>query len=263
MQCESILRRLRPFFGHITFELFLTNYEELWSAYIASCREKHRVTHCQRYLLAALRRAHRKNWITKLFTKKDLPIKETHSPIGRALKDDERDRLLAACKKYPKLYLQVQLSLEMGLRLSEVLHLRKDEIDLVNREINLDPSRLKTRQPRAVGIPISDTVFPLLQEAYDRANGIFIFPATICGKIHLDRPQNDNSYFWKKALKEAGVKCRYHDTRHSAISLHIGGGMSLSDAAKIFGASRQVLEKIYFHVQDKEKSAFRSRLNKK
>lgn len=257
-QTKSILAHLRPFFGHRSLEEFVRDYEELWSEYIGYVGGKRKLEHDRRYLTMALKRAHVKGWIPKLFIKSDFQLKEAHTPIGRALEDDEVKRIMAAASKHPRFYIQLLLALTMGMRRSEVLQLRRDEIDSVNKVINLDANRLKTRQPRKAPIPISDQVWPLLEARL--YNMVYIFPSEQHGIINPNKPQRDMTYHWTKVRYEAQVKCRFHDLRHTCVSMHLAAGMTISDAVKIFGATSQVLERIYHHVRKEASDAFRSRL---
>lgn len=257
-QTKSILAHLRPFFGDKSLAEFERDYEEIWSEYITYIGGRHKLAHDRRYLTMALKRARIKGWITKTFIKSDFQLKEAHQPIGRALEDDEVKRIMFEAAKYPRFYLQMLMALTMGMRRSEILQLRRDEIDSVKRVLNLDANRLKTRQPRKVPIPISDQVWPLLEARL--YNISYIFPSQVRGVINTDKPQRDMSYHWNKVRAASGVQCRFHDLRHTCVSMHLAAGMTISDAVKIFGATSQVLERIYHHVRQDASDAFRSRL---
>lgn len=257
-QTKSVLAHLRPFFGPRRLDEFEKDYEEIWSEYIAYVAGKFKLEHDRRYLVMALKRAQRKGWVAKQFIKSDLPLKESHTPVGRALEDDEVKRIMEESAQYPRFYLQMMMALTMGMRRSEILQLRRDEIDVVNKVINLDANRLKTRQPRKVPIPISDQVWPLLQARVHQE--VYIFPSEQHGIINPNKPQRDMTFHWTKVRYQAGVKCRFHDLRHTCVSMHLAAGMTISDAVKIFGATAQVLERIYHHVRKEASDAFRSRL---
>lgn len=138
--------------------------------------------------------------------------------------------ILERLRRYSKIYLQVKMTVTMGMRISEILHLHKDEVDLVDREINLDPHRLKIRKQRQVPIPIAVDIFPLLKEAYEKAPGPYIFSAIYTNKpgrpIDPNKPQDDNRYYWDKVREETGIDLRFHDLRHTCITNAFADGMA-------------------------------------
>ena len=146
------------------------------------------------------------------------------------------------------------MAVTMGMRLSEILKLRKDEVSLVKKEIKLDPNRLKTRQARKVEIPISDEVYPTLKEFMGLASGDYVFPM----ERDPTRPQRDNRHWWTLARKKAGVKMRFHDARHTAITNAVAAGIPTEWISQVFGATPQVLSRIYSHLRSEDKEQFRT-----
>src|ERR1051326_448329 len=186
-----------------------------------------KLEHDRRFLNMALKRAYRAGWIKKEFKQRDFELNEVSDDIGQYVEDADLIRLIEASKPYPKLFLQVLLGSHLGLRISEILHLRKEEVDLKRRVIDLDPKRLKTRRRREVPIPIMDEVYPYLRQAYQSAKGDFIFPAErrvyeggseAVVTVDLTKPQDDNRWFWDKVRAATGLQVRFHDLRHTAIT---------------------------------------------
>ena len=273
-QTAANVKHLRPWFKKNcpNLEEFESSFEENWSAYKAFQKDEAKrlgkkprmLRHDQRTLVMALKRAYIKTWVKKAFSKKDFELKESSKSIGKHIAEENTAKLSAYLFAHSiKTYLQFQMALTMGLRISEILQLRKEEVDLEKQEINLDPSRLKTRQARKVEIPITDIVFPLLKERFDSAEGEYIFPSDARGKINPDKPQSDNTYHWKRAREVTGVKCRFHDLRHTCLSNALANGMQPLTASKYFGCTQEVLDKVYDHIRMKDRQTHRDILNGK
>lgn len=265
-QAELIInRRLRPWFEqHCPFlDKMERSFEEVWADYLLHERQKkaRKFEHDRRYLVTSLIRAFHKGWIKKLFEKENFHLNEVTDPIGKYMSDEEIGRILTATHEYPKLKLQVMLAVYMGMRLSEILHLRTEEIDLNRKEINLDPRRLKIRRPREVPIPIADDVYALLKSAHSEAPGPYIFPAWFTwlpGRpIDPNQPQDDNRYYWSKVREITGLELRFHDLRHTAITNALKTGMPDFAVRKIMGVSEKTMRRVYAHLEDELKNNFR------
>lgn len=284
-QTQAILKHLRPWFSEHCPHLdsFEKDFEETWAKYKVAQAEKsaeknkqrrsegkpavppRKLGHDRRYLVMALSRALTKGWIKRKFTKSDFDLLEAVEPIGKFVEDADITKLLAFLRiKHEKTYLQVLMAVTMGMRISEILHLRTEEVRLSKREIVLDPNRLKTRQRRKVPIPISNVVYPLLRHYVGDATGPYVFPAirfqfsTREGVADPDSPQDDNRYWWDQAREKTGVDCRFHDLRHTAITNALAAGMAPLTACKIFGATQEVINEIYDHVKPEASQGFRS-----
>jgi integrase len=257
---------LRPWFNEFCpyLDQFEKNYEEIWADYkLAQIRKnpERKLNHDRRHLIMALKRAVNKEWIRRPIGKPELVLNEARSTIGKYLEDYEVRSILNYLRRERKIYLQVLMAVQMGMRKSEILHLRKSEVDLKNREINLDPHRLKIRQARKVPIPIAEDVFPLIREFYGNAPGDYIFPAVHSNKsgqpIDPNRPQDENRRAWTRARKATGVQARFHDLRHTAITNALAAGMPPGSASKIFGADIRTINNIYDHLKGETKDKFR------
>lgn len=88
---------------------------------------------------------------------KSLRLKENNKRL-RYLSEEEIQRLLAQCPKYPRGV--VECAIHTGMRKSEILGLRWDQIK--NGCIYLEPEDTKTKEPRQV--PINDDLRALLKE---------------------------------------------------------------------------------------------------
>ena len=173
--------------------------------------------------------------------------------------------LAEAQRRDSKLYLHVLMALTMGMRKSEILGLRKDEVDLLRSEINLDSARLKTRLSRQVPIPISHKVLGLLKDHYEKCSGIFLFPAitrNAYGRpINYNQPQGEISRHWHGIRESLKINYRFHDLRHTAITNMIQMGLTLSNVSKIVGASERTINRIYDHINSDVRKQFATLFN--
>lgn len=263
---NQIEGHLRPWFkdNFRYLDQFERRYEESWAEYKIAQSKKtpgRKLEHDRRYLLMSLKRSFKRGWIQKDFVKQDFELNEVTEPIGQYLTDDQVRALLAGCSDMPKLELQILMAVTMGMRISEILHLQKNEINLKDREIDLDAKRLKTRLRRGIPIPISDSVYAKLSAAYADAPGEFVFPARHTNEVGQPvdphAPQDNNRKQWYRARGRAGVSARFHDLRHTAITNMLKGGMPETAVRKICGVAEDVIRRVYAHIEQDLKTQFR------
>ena len=164
----------------------------------------------------------------------------------RFLSDDERVRLLDACRPNADLYLSVVLSLTTGARQGEVMGLRFGQIDFQRRIITLHDTKNGERR----AIPLVGEAFTLLQ---DRAKvrsltDDRVFPPTARAKkaLHVDLRQP-----WESVLKEARIEnFHWHDLRHTAASYLAMSGVSLVEIAKVLGHRTLAMVARYSHLSE-------------
>jgi integrase len=164
----------------------------------------------------------------------------------RFLSDDERGKLLDACRPHPDLYLALVLSLTTGARQAEVMSLRWGQIDFNRQVITLHATKNGERR----ALPLVGEAFTLLQ-ARSKVRSLKddrIFPPTGRAKkaayIHLRAP-------WEAALKVAGITdFHWHDLRHTAASYLAMSGVSLVEIAKVLGHRTLAMVARYLHLSD-------------
>jgi integrase len=165
-------------------------------------------------------------------------------PPGRIrfLNDDERPRLLEACKTSdsPYLYPLVVLTLSTGMRRNEALGLRWQAIDLKRKMILIGTT--KNGQPK--GMPLQSLALRLITELHaKRDDSEFVFP-----NPDGSRPL-DIRTAWETARKRAGIEnFRFHDLRHSAASYLAMNGASLMEIADVLGHKTLAMVKRYAHI---------------
>lgn len=164
----------------------------------------------------------------------------------RFLSDDERARLLDACRPHKDLFLAVVLSLSTGARQGEIMSLRYGQIDFKRRIITLHETKNGERR----ALPLVGDAFTLLEERAKVRNltDDRIFPPTDRAKKaeHLDLRAP-----WEAALKTAGIEnFHWHDLRHTAASYLAMSGVSLVEIAKVLGHRTLQMVARYSHLSD-------------
>ena len=166
----------------------------------------------------------------------------------RFLLDDERERLLAACRasSNPDLYLAVVLSLTTGARQGEIMTLRWSQIDFARQVITLHETKNGERR----ALPLVGEAFTLLQvRAKVRSlKDDRLFPPKARAKkstcLDLHAP-------WVAARKAAGLAdFHWHDLRHTAASYLAMSGVSLVEIAKVLGHRTLQMVARYSHLSD-------------
>jgi integrase len=144
-----------------------------------------------------------------------LKIKKLKEPRGRVrfLSDEERVRLLTACKESlsPFLYILTVLSISTGARKMEIMSLKWDDVDLSRGMIILHDTKNGERR----SLPLVGITKELMKTHYKNRNENtnLVFPAK-----NLRDPIDIRTTF-ETALQRAEIKdFRWHDLRHSCAS---------------------------------------------
>ena len=185
----------------------------------------------------------------------DSPMRKVRKPTEsrgrvRFLTDDERPRLLKACKESGNSYLYpvVVLALSTGMRQGEIMGLSWDNVDLIKGRAILHET--KNGERRAVAI--TGHALDLLKEMSKvrRIDSKLIFPSK---EIAPQKPQKpmDLRTPWEAALKKAEISdFKFHDLRHSAASYLAMNGASLAEIAEVLGHKTLQMVKRYAHLSE-------------
>ncbi|MGH8478860.1 MAG: tyrosine-type recombinase/integrase [Gammaproteobacteria bacterium] len=172
-------------------------------------------------------------------------VTKPREPRGRVryLADEERGRLLEACRKSesPDLYCAVVIALSTGARRMEVLGLRWGQVDFSRRAITL----LETKNGEIRSLPLVGHAFDLMAERAKvrRIDTDLVFPGR-----KKNRPVDLRAPF-ETAVKRAGVEdFRWHDLRHSAASYLAMNGATLAEIAEVLGHKTLAMVKRYAHL---------------
>lgn len=174
-------------------------------------------------------------------------VSKEREPEGRVryLSDEERERLLTACRASPlkELELIVLLALTTGMRRGEILGLRWADVDVKRRSAVLH--KTKNRERRAV--PLVAQVLELI-EAHAKVRRLdtqLVFP-----QAGRDMPI-DPAHWFEQACRVAKVpEFRFHDLRHTAASYLAMSGATPPEIAAVLGHKTLQMVKRYAHLSD-------------
>jgi integrase len=188
-------------------------------------------------------------------------ISKLKEPRGRVryLSDEERERLLDACKDSANtnLYLVVVLALSTGARQQEIWDLRWSNVNLIKGLITFS----ETKNDEFRSVPLKGHPLKLLLEHYRirREESDIIFPSKKNPAVSYDFRNP-----WKKALVIAKVEdFRWHDLRHSCASYLAMNGQPIRTIAEILGHKTLSMVQRYTHLNAEHLSEAISDLDKK
>ena len=185
-------------------------------------------------------------------------VSKPKEPRGRVrfLSEDERERLLEACKvsRNPYLYIIVVLALSTGARRGELIHLTWSDVDLKRGILTFDET--KNGERRAV--PLTGYALEVLTQHAKRRcpDTSLVFPDSTG-----TRPVGMREAFeW--AVKRAKItNFRFHDCRHIAASYLAMNGASLAEIAEVLGHKTLAMVKRYAHLSEAHAAGVVARLN--
>jgi integrase len=188
-------------------------------------------------------------------------VKKPKEPRGRVrfLEDDDRARLLQACKESSNelLYMCVILALSTGMRQGELMGLKWSDVNLKDRYIILHETKNGERRR----VPLSGPALELLQQhsKVRRLDTPLLFPSTRSPNqpINLRKP-------FISALERAGINdFHWHDLRHCTASYLAMNGANLAAIAEILGHKTLSMVKRYSHLSDGHVSSVIESMNAK
>ena len=141
----------------------------------------------------------------------------------RFLSDDEKRRLVAACREIGgRFYLAFLLGLATGLRKSNVLDRRWSDIDFERALLTVD----KSKNGEPITQPIPHVIMSELKKHKQVGDGL-IFESEIKAGVPTDYKKH-----WKRARELANIKdFNWHDMRHDVASTLARDGRSLIEIA--------------------------------
>ena len=188
-------------------------------------------------------------------------ISKLKEPRGRVryLSDEERERLLDACKDSANtnLYLIVVLALSTGARQQEIWDLRWSDVNLIKGLITFS----ETKNDEFRSVPLKGHPLKLLLEhsRIRREDSDIVFPSKKNPSVSYDFRNP-----WKKALLVAEVEdFRWHDLRHSCASYLAMNGQPIRTIAEILGHKTLSMVQRYTHLNAEHLSEAISDLDKK
>ena len=206
-----------------------------------------------RYLAAlshALTMASREwGWMTDNPMRRVTKKKESRGRV-RMLSEDERKRLLAACRESGCGALEpaVLLALCTGMRQGEIIGLRWPDVDLRRGRLVLDDTKNGDRR----GVPLAGPALEVLKELarHRRLDTDLVLPET--GSLR---------HAWARAVKKSKLQdFRFHDLRHTAASYLAMAGCTPSEIAAVLGHKTLAMVKRYAHLHDAHVASVVSRM---
>lgn len=207
--------------------------------------------------------ARRRGWLTR--NPVSIVEKGQESPPRvRFLSDDERRRLLEACRKSsdPRLYPIVLMALSTGARQGEIMALRWRDVDLKAGRATLE--KTKNRERRA--LHLSPELVKILKKDLGKVRPIkggYIFsPAG--AEVEPTFPEDA----WQAARAAAGLAgdgpdaFRFHDLRHTFASYLAMTGATLADLAEALGHKTLAMVKRYAHLTEGHTSKAVARMHR-
>jgi len=187
-----------------------------------------------------------------------MKVRRLPEPQGRVrfLSDDERERLLQACRESvnEQLYTIVVLALSTGMRQGEILGLIWDDVSLEAGRFTLHDTKNKERRV----VPVMGHALEVMREyaKVRRIDTSLVFPGSVVGKpVDVRAP-------WERAIQAAGIEdFRFHDLRHSAASYLAMNGATPSELAAVLGHKTLQMVKRYAHLSEAHTAELVGKMN--
>ncbi len=202
------------------------------------------------------------NLITKYFSKFKVPKGEKKT----ALSPDQVDRLFFAVSTKPTLKIATWMVLNFGFRLSELIRLNVEDVDLDNDEIQvLESKGLKTRR-----IPILDYQKPILKQWLQLRKNFLPLGSTdnafLISKLTEKRPSGKwLQQNYRRLSKKFGFRIYAHRLRRTYASiLYFDNDVELWIISWLLGHANIQTTMIYLGIsEDLKISKFRSSMKNK
>lgn len=184
---------------------------------------------------------------------KRVPMPDPKNERDRVLSSDEWEKLYDAAAHHLKPLLL--LAYHLGPRLSEMLNLTWDRVDLSRGFIKLRSVDTKTREPRQV--PLTPVVLAELRDL-SKVRSItcpYVFQFE-------GRPIKRVKRAFHTAMRKAGIQdLRFHDLRHCAATNLRRAGIDTVTAMKIVGHRSEKMHRRYNSVSESDLSAAAKKLD--
>lgn len=182
---------------------------------------------------------------------------EEGKDVGRALGPEEETSLIAALQEVrsPIISTVVRIALLTGMRQGEILSLIWGQIDFAKNTLTVGTAKTAAGTGRV--IPLNKDLRLLLDAHSDwykqQFGGLnaswYLFPFGTPYPSDPTRQITTIKHAWETLREKAGVSCRFHDLRHTAITKLAESGASEGTIMALAGhVSRSMLER-YSHIR--------------
>ncbi|GKP46894.1 tyrosine-type recombinase/integrase [Klebsiella quasipneumoniae] len=187
-------------------------------------------------------------WLEKMPYIRLYPVKNTRV---RWLKPYEAKKLINACSEPLKSV--VEFALATGLRRSNIINLKWQQVDITRRVAWIPSEESKSGQ--AIGVALNQSACDILERQVGKhSQWVFVHTSakhrpdgTLTPAVRKMRVDDNNA--WRAALKKAGIKdFRFHDLRHTWASWLVQAGVPLSALQEMGGWESIEMVKKYAHL---------------
>lgn len=201
-------------------------------------------------LMKAMMRAAEREW--KGIEKSPvIKVPQERNKRVRWLEPAEAKRLIDECPE--PLKSAVEFALETGLRRSNIVDLKWQQIDLQRKVAWIYPEESKSG--RAIGVALNDLAESVLRRQIGRHhNWVFVHTESVkrndgTTTASVRKMRVDSNTAWRAALKRAGIEdFRFHDLRHTWASWLIQAGVPLSALQEMGGWESIEMVQRYAHL---------------
>ena len=161
----------------------------------------------------------------------------------RLLTEEERNKVIESCSGQMKEI--VIITFNTGMRKGEILGLKWDNVDLFRKLIILD----ETKSNKIREIPMLSDVHAILLAKYQTkkpGREDYVFPSPD------NKPYTDVKEF-RKCMKQAGLKIKFHGLRHDFASRLASKGVPVDTIRELLGHASITTTQIYMHLAPSQK----------
>ena len=205
----------------------------------------------------ALKQAVRWRLVLENVAEHATPPKTNKREMQPLTKDQTQILLRTAKRTQPKMYALYALAVTTGARLGELLALHRADVDFDAGALRISKSvhngRItapKTSAGRRT-IRLSNLALDALGDHLDAYAGeVWLFQSPVNDDMSIHRATLHITY-WKPLLKASGLpqETRFHDLRHTAVSLLLGEGVPVPVVSQLLGhADSGITLKVYAHM---------------
>jgi integrase len=183
---------------------------------------------------------------------------EERKDVGQALSPEQERSLLDAAAKKVRCWIAaiiIRIALLTAMRSGEITRLTWRQVDLEKRVITV--GRAKTASGTGREIPMNSDLFAVLsahaawfaKKFGETKPGHYLFPFGKPAPTDPTRPTTTLKTAWSSIRADAGIQCRLHDLRHTALTKMAEAGVPESTMLALAGhMSRAMLER-YSHIR--------------
>lgn len=133
-----------------------------------------------------------------------------------------------------------------GMRLTELVNLRWNEVDFRNRMIILSNQNTITKSKKVRTIPMSIGLMQKMTDLQQHSKSDRVFAFNTSGNV-----QDYITKQFKKIVRKAGIngKLHFHSLRHSFASALVESGVGIYQVSKMLGHSTTKTTEVYAHIR--------------